>query len=41
MFEKVCVTCGVSFESLYRISRLCSPCNLEADLKEMAIWGTE
>ena len=41
MFEKVCITCEVSFETEYKSKRLCSPCSLEADLKEMAIWGTD
>jgi uncharacterized protein (DUF983 family) len=41
MFKKVCVTCGESFDSLYQTSRKCSPCNLEADMAEMAIWGTD
>jgi hypothetical protein len=41
MFEKVCLTCEGSFESLYEISRYCSPCSLEADMAEMAIWGTD
>jgi len=41
MFEKVCVTCKESFGSLYRWAPLCSLCNLESDLSEMAIWGTD
>jgi hypothetical protein len=40
MFEKVCVTCEKSFEALYEMSWKCSPCNLEADMAEMARWGT-